>query len=82
MAKADRLKPVQWPPVAAAQTAHEKTIIQRQIDAGDRQIDRLVYAQWDWSPRREARFHNALLAAQWHPGGAVVYCWFRPSAAG
>ena len=28
---------------AAAKTAHQKTIIQRQIDATDRQIDQLVY---------------------------------------
>jgi hypothetical protein len=27
----------------AARTAHEKTVIQQQIDAGDRRIDRLVY---------------------------------------
>ncbi len=29
--------------LAAAQTAHEKTVIQRQIDTTDRQIDQLVY---------------------------------------
>ncbi|HEY7060717.1 MAG TPA: hypothetical protein VII06_04505 [Chloroflexota bacterium] len=29
--------------LAAAHTAHDKTTIQRQIDATDRQIDRLVY---------------------------------------
>ena len=29
--------------LAAARTAHDKTVIQRQIDATDRQIDRLVY---------------------------------------
>ena len=28
---------------AAAKTAHEKTVIQRQIDVTDRQIDQLVY---------------------------------------
>jgi hypothetical protein len=28
-------------------TAHEKTILQRQIDATDRQIDRLVYDLYD-----------------------------------
>lgn len=27
----------------AAKTAHEKTVIQRDIDATDREIDRLVY---------------------------------------
>ncbi len=30
-------------PAAAAQTAHENTVIQRQIDTIDRQIDHLVY---------------------------------------
>ncbi len=29
--------------LALAKTAHEKTVIQRQIDATDRQIDQLVY---------------------------------------
>jgi hypothetical protein len=29
--------------LAAAKTSHEKTAIQRQIDATDRQIDQLVY---------------------------------------
>ena len=29
--------------LAAARAAHDKTLIQRQIDATDRQIDRLVY---------------------------------------
>jgi len=29
---------------AAAKTAHEKTMLQRQITATDHQIDRLVYA--------------------------------------
>lgn len=29
--------------LAAAKTGHDKTLIQRQIDATDRQIDRLVY---------------------------------------
>lgn len=29
--------------LAAAKTAHDKTAIQRQIDATDRQIDQLVY---------------------------------------
>jgi hypothetical protein len=30
--------------LAAAKTAHDKTLIQRQIDATDRQLDALVYA--------------------------------------
>ncbi len=29
--------------LAPVQTAHEKTVIQRQIDTTDRQIDQLVY---------------------------------------
>lgn len=29
--------------VAETKTAHDKTIVQRQIDATDRQIDQLVY---------------------------------------
>ena len=33
--------------LAGAKTAHEKTIIQRQIDATDRQIDNLVYELYD-----------------------------------
>ena len=33
--------------LAGAKTAHEKTMIQRQIDATDKQIDRLVYALYD-----------------------------------
>jgi hypothetical protein len=31
----------------AAKTAHDKTILQRQIDSTDRQIDRLVYELYD-----------------------------------
>ena len=33
--------------LAEAKTAHDKTVIQRQIDATDRQIDRLVYELYD-----------------------------------
>jgi len=29
--------------LASAKTAHDKTVLQRQIDAMDRQIDQLVY---------------------------------------
>ena len=32
-----------WRGLAAARTAHEKTALQRQIDATDREIDQLVY---------------------------------------
>jgi len=32
---------------AYATTTHDKTVIQRQIDATDRQIDRLVYELYD-----------------------------------
>ena len=35
--------------LAAAKTAHEKTTIQRQIDATDAQIDQLVYELYDLS---------------------------------
>lgn len=35
--------------LAAAKTAHDKTLIQRQIDANDRQIDALVYALYGLS---------------------------------
>jgi len=35
--------PRETSPTAAAQTAHEKTALQRQIAATDAQIDRLVY---------------------------------------
>ena len=34
---------------AAAQTPHEQTVLQAQIDATDRQIDRLVYALYGLS---------------------------------
>jgi hypothetical protein len=33
--------------LAAARTAHDKTILQRQIAATDRQIDRLVYELYE-----------------------------------
>ena len=33
--------------LAGANTAHEKTMIQRQIDLTDRQIDNLVYELYD-----------------------------------
>ena len=33
--------------IAKAKTAHDKTVIQRQIDEIDRQIDRLVYELYD-----------------------------------
>jgi len=33
--------------VAWSKTAHDKTVLQRQIDATDRQIDRLVYELYD-----------------------------------
>lgn len=40
--------PPPWPHCAgtatAAKTAHDKTLIQRQIDATDRQLDALAYA--------------------------------------
>jgi hypothetical protein len=33
--------------LAAAKTDHDKTILQRQIDATDNQIDRLVYELYE-----------------------------------
>ncbi len=33
--------------LSAAQTPHDKTLLQRQIAATDAQIDRLVYALYD-----------------------------------
>ncbi len=33
--------------LAAARTGHDKTMIQRQIDATDKQINRLVYELYD-----------------------------------
>jgi predicted nucleic acid-binding Zn-ribbon protein len=33
--------------LAAAKTSHEKSLIQRQIDATDKQIDQLVYELYD-----------------------------------
>jgi hypothetical protein len=33
--------------VTCATTGHDKTVLQRQIDATDRQIDRLVYELYD-----------------------------------
>ncbi|MDP2853429.1 MAG: hypothetical protein Q8O28_04180 [Smithellaceae bacterium] len=35
------------PPLQSAKTGHEQTLIQRQIDAADRQIDKLVYELYD-----------------------------------
>jgi hypothetical protein len=36
--------------LAEAKTDHEKTLIQRQIDATDNQIDKLVYELYDLTP--------------------------------
>ena len=33
--------------LAVAKTVHDKTVLQRQIDATDRQIDRLVYELYE-----------------------------------
>ena len=33
--------------LAAAKSSHDKTVLQRQIDATDRQIDHLVYELYD-----------------------------------
>jgi hypothetical protein len=37
--------------LAAAKTDHDKTVLERQIDATDRQIDRLVYELYDLTQR-------------------------------
>ena len=37
-----------------AKTDHEKTLIQRQIDATDSQIDKLVYELYDLTPEEIA----------------------------
>ena len=42
------------PQLAAARTADAKTLIQRQIDAADRQIDRLVYELYGLSEEEVA----------------------------
>jgi hypothetical protein len=40
--------------LATAHTAHEKTVLRRQIDATDRQIDQLVYQLYDLTPEEIA----------------------------
>ena len=44
--------------LAAAKTDHEKTLIQRQIDATDKQIDKLVYELYDLTPEEIAIVEN------------------------
>jgi type I restriction-modification system DNA methylase subunit len=48
--------------LAAAKTAHEKTVLQRQIDATDQQIDRLVYELYGLTEEEikivEGRYEN------------------------
>jgi len=41
-----------------AKTDHEKTLIQRQIDATDKQIDKLVYELYDLTPEEIAIVEN------------------------
>jgi hypothetical protein len=36
--------------LSLAKTAHEQTLIQRQIDATDKQIDKLVYELYELTP--------------------------------
>jgi hypothetical protein len=36
--------------LAEAKTGHEQTLIQRQIDATDKQIDKLVYELYELTP--------------------------------
>ncbi|MDP2110831.1 MAG: hypothetical protein Q8N48_08800 [Thiobacillus sp.] len=44
LALVDRFREQLHEQLAAAKTAHDKTLIQRQIDATDRQLDALAYA--------------------------------------
>ena len=41
-----------------AKTGHEQTMIQRQIDATDRQIDKLVYELYELTPEEIAIVEN------------------------
>jgi len=41
-----------------AKTGHEQTLIQRQIDATDRQIDKLVYELYELTPEEIAIVEN------------------------
>ena len=45
--------------LASTKTAHAKTVIERQIDATDRQIDRLVYELYDLSDEEIAIVEEA-----------------------
>ena len=50
---------VDAPAVPAARTAQDKTAIQRQIDATDRQIDRLVYELYELTDKEIAIVEEA-----------------------
>ena len=45
--------------LAEVKTLHDKTLIQRQIDMTDREIDRLVYALYDLTPDEVAIVQEA-----------------------
>ncbi len=45
--------------LATARTAQDKTVIQRQIDSTDRQIDRLVYQLYDLTDKEIAIVEEA-----------------------
>ena len=45
--------------LASAKTEHQKTVLQRQIDATDRQIDRLVYDLYGLSDEEIALVQQA-----------------------
>ncbi len=45
--------------LAVVKTPHDKTLLQHQIDAADREIDRLVYALYDLTPEEIAIVEDA-----------------------
>ena len=45
--------------LASAGTGHQETVIQRQIDATDQQIDRLVYELYDLTDEEIAMVENS-----------------------
>jgi len=50
--------------LAAAKMSHDKTAIQRQIDATDRQIDKLVYELYDLTDEEIAIVEGATERAE------------------
>jgi len=56
--------------LAAAKTSHEETMIQRQIDATDKQIDRLVYELYGLTDEEIRIVEGASQKTQQTRGGA------------